>query len=157
MTGGRAVLIVSDMSPMFSVLFASFIASSLQLSDIKSCSTTAPLQLVSGYIQPDPPIKDQDLSVIMIIDNTGAPVTEGVAVYSSTLNGFPVYSNTSDLCKEVACPVASGQTTYNTTNIWSLSITGKLVNNIRWNTLSGAELFCADVVVKIPFFNLYWD
>jgi hypothetical protein len=103
-------------------------------------SSTSKFSIQSLEFHPDPPTKNQNATITMIYD---APVLvdNGKVDYSITLNGLPVYSETSDLCTQTACPINIG--THNETSVflWP-DVSGKVVAKTVWKDEHGSELLC---------------
>ena len=112
-------------------------------------SSTSKFSIQSLEFHPDPPTKNQNATITMIYD---APVLvdNGKVDYSITLNGLPVYSETSDLCTQTACPINIG--THNETSVflWP-DVSGKVVAKTVWKDESGAELLCFQTSSAVGF------
>ncbi len=109
-----------------------------KITDCSSTSSKFHIQSVEFY--PDPPTRNQNATITMIYD---APVVvnAGKVDYSITLNGLPVYSETTELCTQTTCPINIG--THNETSVflWP-DVSGKVVSKTVWKDDSGSELLC---------------
>lgn len=120
-------------------MVAGLIAGSVgKITDCSSSSSKFSIQSLDFY--PDPPTRNQNATITMIYD---APVLvdNGKVDYSITLNGLPVYSESTELCTQTTCPINIG--THNETSIflWP-DVSGKVVAKTVWKDGSGAELLC---------------
>uniref|UniRef100_A0A6C0CGU7 MD-2-related lipid-recognition domain-containing protein n=1 Tax=viral metagenome TaxID=1070528 RepID=A0A6C0CGU7_9ZZZZ len=98
----------------------------------------------------DTPTQGQNVTTTFDFD-LDSPITGGTAYYSATLNGLGPFTSTANLCDETAktndpCPLKAGHhheesTTENT-------VTGKVVTQISWYDLQGAEILCAEITTK---------
>jgi len=98
----------------------------------------------------DTPTQGQNVTTTFDFD-LDLPITGGTAYYSATLNGLGPFTSTANLCDETAktsdpCPLEAGHhheesTTENT-------VTGKVVTQISWYDLQGAEILCAEITTK---------
>jgi hypothetical protein len=100
-------------------------------------------------ISTDTPAKDEVVTTVFDFD-LDAPITDGVAYYDVTLNGFP-YSAQSSLCEETQksgdpCPLLAGHhhQVSNATN----TVSGKLVTKITWRDIDDLEILCAQITTK---------
>jgi len=98
----------------------------------------------------DTPTQGQNVTTTFDFD-LDLPITGGTVYYSATLNGLGPFTFTANLCDETAktsdpCPLEAGHhheesTTENT-------VTGKVVTQISWYDLQGAEILCAEITTK---------
>lgn len=98
----------------------------------------------------DTPTQGQNVTTTFDFD-LDLPITGGTVYYSATLNGLGPFTSTANLCDETAktsdpCPLEAGHhheesTTENT-------VTGKVVTQISWYDLQGAEILCAEITTK---------
>ena len=109
-----------------------------KITDCSSSSSKFHIQSLEFY--PDPPTRNQNATITMIYD---APilVDNGKVDYSITLNGLPVYSESTELCTQTTCPINIG--THNETSVflWP-DVSGKVVAKTVWKDEAGAELLC---------------
>ena len=68
-------------------------------------------------------------------------ITDGSVLYSCTLNGMPVYSETLPLCTQVTCPLDSGRHVQSSSSE-SPSVAGTLLCTLKWSSLTDEELLC---------------
>ena len=117
----------------------------------KICSS--PDALAKNFVvslSTDTPTQGQNVTTTFDFD-LDAPITGGTAYYSATLNGLGPFTSTADLCGETAktndpCPLEAGHhheesTTENT-------VTGKVVTQISWYDINGAEILCTEITTK---------
>jgi hypothetical protein len=118
---------------------------------ISDCAaTTSRFQIYSQYFGPDPPTADQNVTMwIEYAVPSSLTVAAGTSQDSVTLNGLPISSETSDLCKSVACPLTAG--IHNTTNTFpwpaGLSVGSRVAYTTKWFDEQGALLLCSKVTV----------
>lgn len=117
----------------------------------KVCSSALALALnFAVSLSTDTPSQGQNVTTIFDFDLAGV-IPSGTAYYSATLNGLGPFTSQAALCDETAksgdpCPLLPGHhhqesTTENT-------VTGKVVTQITWYDLDGAEILCAELTTK---------
>ena len=117
----------------------------------KVCSSPLALALnLVVSLSTDTPIQGQNVTTIFDFD-LDVPIPSGTVYYSVTLNGLGPFTSQAALCDETAksgdpCPLLPGHhhqesTTENT-------VTGKVVTQITWYDLDGAEILCAELTTK---------
>ncbi len=117
----------------------------------KVCSSALALALnFAVSLSTDTPAQGQNVTTIFDFDLAGV-IPSGTAYYSATLNGLGPFTSQAALCDETAksgdpCPLLPGHhhqesTTENT-------VTGKVVTQITWYDLDGAEILCAELTTK---------
>jgi hypothetical protein len=118
---------------------------------ISDCgASTSRFEIYSQYFGPDPPTADQNVTMwIEYSVPAGLTVAAGTSQDSVTLNGLPVSSETSDLCKSVACPLTAG--VHNTTNsfLWpaGLSAGSRVTYTTKWFDEQNTLLLCSKATV----------
>jgi len=68
-------------------------------------------------------------------------ITDGSVLYSCTLNGMPVYSETMPLCTQTVCPIEPG-VHVQASSSESPSVAGTLLCTLKWHSLNHEELLC---------------
>ena len=117
----------------------------------KVCSSPLALALnLVVSLSTDTPIQGQNVTTIFDFD-LDVPIPSGTVYYSVTLNGLGPFTSQAALCDETAksgdpCPLLPGHhhqesTTENT-------VTGKVVTQITWYDLDGAEILWAELTTK---------
>jgi hypothetical protein len=117
----------------------------------KVCSSALALALnFAVSLSTDTPSQGQNVTTTFDFDLAGV-IPSGTAYYSATLNGLGPFTSQAALCDETAksgdpCPLLPGHhhqesTTENT-------VTGKVVTQITWYDLDGAEILCAELTTK---------
>ena len=118
---------------------------------VRDCSSGSSLfKFDTASLLPDPIVPGQDstLSLSCTIPD-GVSISDGTAVYGTTLNGIPFPSTNSSLCSQVACPLTAGVYSNSTTSPFPAGVTGKIVTTIRWYDVSSVLLYCLEMTVRI--------
>jgi hypothetical protein len=111
------------------------------LGKITDCSSSAAkFSILNLDFYPDPPTKNQNATITMLYD-VPILVDSGKVDYSITLNGLPVYSETTELCSQTDCPITIGSHNDSSVFLWP-DISGKVVAKTIWKDDSGKELLC---------------
>lgn len=114
--------------------------SSVSVATVSNCNANSVFHVDSLSVVPTTPVGGQNMTLYTNYD-VSAPVTEGSASYSCTLNGIPVMNEVYDLCTQTVCPVVVGH--HNDVSISTVpSITGNLVCKIRWTSINQEDLLC---------------
>lgn len=119
------------------------------LSSIKDCSqANSRAMITSMSVYPEIPVAGQNVTVTVNYDLTGQ-LTGGTATYDATLNYFPVYHETYELCTQTSCPKQSGPNTEISTTPFPSGISGKLVDTISWTDEAGNPVWCVETTWKV--------
>jgi hypothetical protein len=119
------------------------------LTSITSCGTGR-ATLLGFDSQPSTPLAGDNVSLWVAYTSPGAPVTNGTATYTVTLNGIPLPKTVDPLCDQTSCPKDSN-TEYNETS-WSIfpsGISGKVVSRIQWADQDAAPLWCIETTWRV--------
>lgn len=107
---------------------------------VSDCGTNPILKITDLSFSPTEPIPGQNGTLFTHYD-VPYEITGGVAKYTCTLNGFPVLSDTYDLCTQTACPVKAGH--HDDTSESAIpDVTGTIVCKIKWETVTAEPLLC---------------
>lgn len=98
----------------------------------------------------DTPTQGENVTTIFDFD-LAVPIPSGTAYYSATLNGLGPFTSQAALCDETAksgdpCPLLPGHHRQESTT--ENTVTGKVVTQITWFDLDGAEILCAELTTK---------
>jgi hypothetical protein len=115
---------------------------------VKDCSSGNSLFKVASLdFSPNPPIAGQNGTLTSVYE-VPEQMDAGTTRYSCTLNGLPVYDETSDLCSQTSCPIVVG--THNDKSISQVPATsGKVVCKIDWRSTSGVQLLCIQMTLQL--------
>lgn len=116
-----------------------FVGTFGKITDCSSSSSKFHIQSLAFY--PDPPTKNQNATITVIYDAPVAIDNGGKVDYSITLNGLPVYSESTELCTQTVCPINVGIHNETSVFLWP-DVSGKVVAKTIWKDSSGAELLC---------------
>jgi hypothetical protein len=120
------------------------------LSSIKDCSqpnSRATVTSMSAF--PEIPVANQNVTVTVNYDLVGGQLTGGTATYDATLNYFPVYHETFDLCTQTSCPKQPGPNTEISNTLFPSGVSGKLINTINWADEAGNPVWCVETTWKV--------
>ena len=118
-------------------LLATVAANSVLVSD---CGTHPILTITDLSFSPTAPIPGQNGTLFAHYE-VPSEITAGVAKYTCTLNGFPVVSETYNLCTQTACPITAGH--HDDTSESAIpDVAGTIVCKIKWETEAAEELLC---------------
>jgi len=128
-------------------------ANAKPLSTMNDCSAAIHTgHITSMTMTPPAPIAGS--TVIIHIDYTlDSPITDGLATYTATFNGFPLAPTTEPLCpdfKSTPCPLAPGEIHYEgTAQLGDGNIHGTLKTTTTWKDQNGNEVLCWGFTVRI--------
>jgi len=107
---------------------------------VSDCGANPILKITDLSFSPTEPIPGQNGTLFTHYD---APyeITAGIAKYTCTLNGFPVLSDTYDLCTQTKCPITVGHHD-DTSESEIPNVKGTIVCKIKWETEKTEELLC---------------
>ena len=118
-------------------LLATVAANSVLVSD---CGTHPILTITELSFSPTAPIPGQNGTLFTHYE-VPSEITAGVVKYTCTLNGFPVVSETYNLCTQTACPITAGH--HDDTSESAIpDVAGTIVCKIKWETEAAEELLC---------------
>ena len=105
---------------------------------VSDCGTNPILKITDLSFSPLEPIPGQNGTLFTHYD-VPYEITGGVAKYTCTLNGFPVLSDTYDLCTQTACPIKAGH--HDDVSESAIpEVKGTIVCKIKWET--DEQLLC---------------
>ena len=107
---------------------------------VSDCGVNPILKITDLSFSPTVPIPGQNGTLFTHYD-VPYEITGGVAKYTCTLNGFPVLSDTYDLCTQTACPVKAGHHDDKSESAIP-AVTGTIVCKIKWETETAEQLLC---------------
>jgi len=107
---------------------------------VTDCGVKPALKITALSFSPSAPVAGQNGTLSTSYD-VPYEITQGVAKYTCTLNGFPVLSDTYDLCTQTACPITVGH--HDDTSESAIpDVKGTIVCKIKWTTVAEEELLC---------------
>lgn len=122
---------------MFAGLLFTTSANTVAVSD---CGADPILKITDLSFSPSAPIAGQNGTLSTHYD-VPYEISAGTAKYTCTLNGFPVLSDTYDLCTQTVCPVVVGHHD-DTSESPIPDVKGTIVCKIKWETEAADELLC---------------
>lgn len=115
---------------------------------IKDCDPTSIFRPTKLELTPDSPIQGKHISLTVIFNNTGQPVTDGTVSSSLSINRIPFTSISIPLCNDTVCPIVFGVNNMSTTAMFP-SISGLIKSRVTWTGAQGESLLCIDTAVKV--------
>ncbi len=134
---------------MRGLLFLSAVCASVATSiALKDCSSGKSFFKVKSLdFTPVNPVPGQNGTLHSLYE-VPMSIEAGIAKYSCTLNGLPVFSETYDLCSQTACPITGGtHDDYSTSAV--PDTTGKVSCTIDWRDTAGAQLLCIQMIMSL--------
>ena len=134
---------------LLSLLFAAAAAAAAaNQATVKDCSSgTSKFALRTVDFSPSVPVPGENGTLHSVYE-VPEEVEAGTTRYSCTLNGLPVYDETSDLCSQTKCPIVIG--THDDTSISAVpSASGKVVCKIDWRDTKGTQLLCIQMTLQL--------
>jgi hypothetical protein len=115
---------------------------------VKDCSSgTSEFTVRSLDFSPSAPVPGENGTLLSVYE-VPVQVDGGKTRYSCTLNGLPVYDETTDLCSQTTCPIAVG--THSDTSISPVpSASGKVVCKIDWRDEEDTQLLCIQMTLQL--------
>ena len=107
---------------------------------VSDCGTNPLLTVTDLSFSPTAPVPGQNGTLFTHYE-VPSEITAGVAKYTCTLNGFPVLSDTYDLCTQTKCPIAVGHHDDKSESAIP-DVKGTIVCKIKWETEKAEELMC---------------
>ena len=124
------------------LLFATAVAAAVAANTVavSDCGVQPILKITDLSFLPLVPVAGQNGTLSTHYD-VPYEITAGIARYTCTLNGFPVLSESQDLCTQTACPIVAGH--HDDTSESAIpDVTGTIVCKIKWETAAAEELLC---------------
>ena len=119
------------------------------VASITDCDPTSVFRPTELGLVPDPPVRDQPVTMTVKFTNPGADINDGKVVTSVSLNGLPLPSSTDSLCANTHCPIVSGTNDRTATSTWPDSVSGKVVSKSQWFGPTGESLLCIQTNVRV--------
>jgi hypothetical protein len=115
---------------------------------LKDCSSaSSEFTIRSLDFSPASPVPGENGTLFSVYE-VPVQVDAGTTRYSCTLNGLPVYDETTDLCSQTKCPIEIG--THDDTSISAVpSASGKVVCKIDWRDTAGTQLLCIQMTLQL--------
>ena len=123
---------------LFALAFAATASAAMVATD---CNPASVFKIQSLEVTSLPAPANTSLTMTFDVPSTVTTVTEGSVLYSCTLNGMPVYSETLPLCTQVTCPLDSGRHVQASSSE-SPSVAGTLLCTLKWHSVTDEELLC---------------
>lgn len=123
---------------LFALAFASGVTGAMVATD---CNPASVFKIQSLEVVSLPAPANTSLTMTFDVGSVVSVVTDGSVLYSCTLNGMPVYSETMPLCTQTTCPIEPG-VHVQTSSSESPSVAGTLLCTLKWHSLSSEELLC---------------
>lgn len=126
---------------MNNLLFLGLLAAATATVKVTDCSSGASVFKVSALdFTPDAPIGGQNGTLHSVYE-VPTEYNAGVARYSCSINGLPVYDESFDICSQTTCPIVIGtHDDYSTSQVPAVS--GKVVCKIVWTDDASNTLLC---------------
>lgn len=106
-------------------------------------------KITSLTAEPASPLPGENYTLTVKYDLPEPAITGGTADYSATLNYFPVYQESFDLCTQTKCPKEIGPNTEQSITAVPSGISGKLVSTIKWTDQNDALVWCVETTLKL--------
>jgi hypothetical protein len=126
---------------LFAFVSAAFAASATAAMVATDCNPASVFKIQSLEVVSLPAPANTSLTMTFDVPSAVTTVTEGSVLYSCTLNGMPVYSETMPLCTQTACPIEPGRHVQASSSE-SPSVAGTLLCTLKWHSLSNEDLLC---------------
>lgn len=105
---------------------------------VSDCGVRPILKITDLSFSPLVPVAGQNGTLSTHYD-VPYEITAGIAKYTCTLNGFPVLSESQDLCTQTACPITVGH--HDDTSESAIpDVTGTIVCKIKWETAAAEDM-----------------
>jgi len=105
------------------------------------CNPASVFKIQSLEVVSLPAPANTSLTMTFDVPSAVGSIPDGSVLYSCTLNGMPVYSETMPLCTQTVCPIEPG-VHVQASSSESPSIAGTLLCTLKWHSLSNEELLC---------------
>ncbi len=119
------------------------------MASISDCDTASLFRPTELAVTPDPPVRNQPVTMTVKFNNPGATVTDGTVTTSVTLNYIPFQPSTEPLCDNTACPIATGANDRSTTSTWPDTVSGNVVTTSVWADVNGESLLCVKTSLRV--------
>ena len=131
------------------VLFALAALVAGAAASISDCDPTSLFRPTELAVSPDPPVRNQPVTMTVKFDNPGATVTDGSVTTSVTLNFIPFQPSTEPLCDNTACPIVTGANDRSTTSTWPDTVSGTVITTSKWAGVNGESLLCVKTSLRV--------
>lgn len=119
-------------------------------STVRNCGTSSDRAVISEITSvPAIPVPGDNVTLSVKYSFAGEPITGGTAHYKATLNYFPVYDETFDLCTQTKCPKEPGSYTEISNTLFPTGVSGKLVTTINWADQDEQPIWCVETTWKV--------
>ena len=105
------------------------------------CNPASVFKIQSLEVVSLPAPANTSLTMTFDVPTSVVSVVDGSVLYSCTLNGMPVYSETLPLCTQTVCPIEPG-VHVQASSSESPSVAGTLLCTLKWHSLSNEDLLC---------------
>jgi hypothetical protein len=126
---------------LWSLFALAFVTSASAAMVATDCNSASVFKIQSLEVVSLPAPANTSLTMTFDVPSTVTTVTEGSVLYSCTLNGMPVYSETMPLCTQTVCPIEPGLHVQASSSE-SPSVAGTLLCTLKWHSVSDEELLC---------------
>jgi cystathionine beta-lyase/cystathionine gamma-synthase len=123
---------------LLALVTTAFAASASAAMVATDCNPASVFKIQSLEVVSLPAPANTSLTMTFDVPST---IKDGSVLYSCTLNGMPVYSETLPLCTQTACPIESGRHVQSSSSE-SPSVAGTLLCTLKWHSLSNEDLLC---------------
>ena len=123
--------------------------------NVKDCSIEPHTGHITSFVMdPSAPVSGQYVNIIIdyTLDTT---VTDGMATYTASFNGFPLTPTTQPLCPDLEytttpCPISAGNVHFEgTSQIGDGNIHGTIVTTTTWKDQNNNQILCWSFTVRI--------
>lgn len=119
-------------------------------SSVRNCGTATDRAVISEITSvPTSPVPGDNVTLTVKYAFAGDAITGGTAHYKATLNYFPVYDETFDLCTQTKCPKDAGSYAEVSTSQFPTGVSGKLVTTIDWADQNNQPIWCVETTWKV--------
>lgn len=135
---------------LFHTLLALTALFTFTAADVKDCGAGVSKFTITK-LSMDPPntvVAGQNVSLVLLYDNTYEVVSGGTATTTLSLNGIPFSPSSEDLCTKLPCPLDIGSHDGSTWYDFPSGISGKIVSTVRWKDPTGTQLLCLETTLR---------
>ena len=126
---------------LLALVTTAFAASASAAMVATDCNPASVFKIQSLEVVSLPAPANTSLTMTFDVPTSVGSVVDGSVLYSCTLNGMPVYSETLPLCTQTACPIEPGRHVQSSSSE-SPSVAGTLLCTLKWHSLSNEDLLC---------------
>ena len=127
-----------------------FLALLFGWSSVRNCGTsTDRATIVDITSNPANPVPGDNVTLAVKYAFAGEAITGGTAHYKATLNYFPVYDESFELCTQTKCPKEAGTYTEISNTLFPTGVSGKLVTTINWVDQTNTPIWCVETTWKV--------